>query len=120
MQLQTGQLQTSTPPSQSDWFAGATAEIDSVTRLRRLIEAAGEQDASLLRLIAVRDALAEMSEFGGRERGRINGAIAAAAHLSGADMAEIGQLRGRLEGAWSRIQTAGETPTVESKLSWPV
>jgi methyl-accepting chemotaxis protein len=107
-----------TPPTQAEWFAGATAEVDAVTRLRRLIEAAGEQDPTVSRLIAVRDELAEMSEFGGRERGRINGAIAAGAHLSGADMAEIGLLRGRLEGAWSRIGTSGDfaTPAVADAL----
>ena len=100
-----------TPPTQAEWFSGATAEIDSITRLRRLIEASGQQEPDVSRLIAVRDALAEMSEFGGRERGRINGAIAAKAHLTGADMSEIGLLRGRVEGAWSRLGTSGNSAT---------
>ena len=96
------------PPSQATWFAAATTEIDALTRLRRLIEAASAQDPALSQLVMVRDALAEMSEFGGRERGRINGAIAGNARLSAAEMAQLGALRGRLEGAWTRVEAATE------------
>src|SRR6202000_2890924 len=74
------------------------------TRVRRLIEASAAQDPTLSDLIAVRDALSEMAEFGGRERGQINGAIAADARLAATDMQQIGLLRGRGEGAWPRLQ----------------
>jgi nitrate/nitrite sensing protein len=91
-------------PSQVKWFSTATDEVDALTRVRRLIEASAAQDPTLGDLIAARDALAEMAEFGGRERGQINGAIAADARLSATDMQQIGMLRGRVEGAWSRVR----------------
>lgn len=90
-------------PSLSAWFSTATEEIDALTRVRRLIEASAAQDPALGDMVAVRDALAEMAEYGGRERGRINGAIAADARLSATDMQQIGVLRGRVEGAWTRV-----------------
>ena len=92
-------------PSQVEWFSAATAEIDALTRLRRLIEAAGTARPDLSQLIVVRDGLAEMAEYAGRERGRINGAIAADARLTATDAAQLGLLRGRLEGAWARVQS---------------
>jgi HAMP domain-containing protein len=96
--------QGGTPPSQAAWFAAATAEIEALTRVRRLIEAISTDDPAIAQLVVVRDGLAEMAEFAGRERGRINGAIAADARLTAANMAELGILRGRLEGAWARVQ----------------
>jgi methyl-accepting chemotaxis protein len=92
------------PPSQAAWFAAATAEIEALTKVRRLIEANGAGDPTIAQLVVVRDGLAEMAEFAGRERGRVNGAIAADARMTAADMADLGILRGRLEGAWARIQ----------------
>jgi len=111
--------QASVPPSQAAWFAAATAEIEALTNVRRLIEAAGANDPAVAPLIVVRDGLAEMAEFAGRERGRINGAIAADARLASADMAELGVLRGRLEGAWARVQaqTATLPPAVVEAIA---
>lgn len=97
------------PPSQAAWFTAATQEIDALTRLRRLIEAAGMEDPEMSRLLEVRDALAEISEFAGQERGRLNGAIAAAAKLPSTPILELGFLRGRVESAWARIQARAGT-----------
>jgi Nitrate and nitrite sensing len=83
-----------TPPSQAAWFAAATAEIEALTKVRRLIEANRAADPAIAQLVVVRDGLAEMAEFAGRERGRVSGAIAADARLTAADMADLGILRG--------------------------
>ena len=96
--------QGATPPSPAAWFAAATAEIEALTRVRRLIEAIGTGDPAVAQLVVVRDGLAEMAEFAGRERGRINGANAADACLTAANLADLGILRGRLEGACARVQ----------------
>jgi methyl-accepting chemotaxis protein len=90
-------------PTQPVWFKAATVQIDAVTRLRRLLDAAANEESDVTRLIAVRDALGTMAEYTGRERGRINGVIAAKARLTTADTIEIGMLRGRVEGAWDRV-----------------
>jgi methyl-accepting chemotaxis protein len=90
-------------PTQAAWFSAATAYIEAVTRLRQLLDAAANEETVVTRLIAVRDALGTMAEYTGRERGRLNGAIAAKARLTVADTIEIGMLRGRVDGAWNRV-----------------
>ncbi|MDR3539041.1 MAG: methyl-accepting chemotaxis protein [Acetobacteraceae bacterium] len=95
---------TAVAPTQPVWFAAATGQIEAVTRIRRLLDAAGNEESDVTRLIAVRDALSDMAEFTGRERGRINGVIAAKARLEPAALLEIGALRGRVDAAWGRIQ----------------
>jgi methyl-accepting chemotaxis protein len=106
-----------TAPMQVAWFSAATTLIDAVTDLRRLIEATCDDESSISRLITVRDALAEISEYAGRERGRINGLIAADGRVSSAEMATLGAVRGRLEGGWARIASKTDLlppPVVEA------
>jgi methyl-accepting chemotaxis protein len=101
-------------PAPSAWFAATSAAIDAVTRLRRALEGATNETTTIATVAAIRDALAEMSEFAGRERGAMNGAIASGRPLPAAGLAAIAQQRGRIEGAWSRIEArlAGVAPAL--------
>ncbi len=108
----------SNPPGQAVWFAAATANIEAVTRLRRQLDAAGNEETDVTRLIAVRDALSDMAEYTGRERGRINGVIAAQGRLEPAALLDIGALRGRVNAAWARIQ--GRLDALPPRAAGPV
>jgi methyl-accepting chemotaxis protein len=85
------------------WFAGATAAIDAVVAQRRLIDVAASDEPEATRLIALRDHLAEMSEFAGRLRGYVNGLISRGGHASGPEAQAIGILTGRIDSAWTAI-----------------
>ncbi|HZF75834.1 MAG TPA: methyl-accepting chemotaxis protein, partial [Acetobacteraceae bacterium] len=54
--------------------------------------------------LALRLALWEASEFGGRERGSVNGILAAGRAMSGTDLLALGELRGRVLSAWARVE----------------
>jgi methyl-accepting chemotaxis protein len=90
------------------WFATATRHIDALTRLRRSLEtglSAGGTDA----LVALRDALAEGAEIAGRERGSVNGLIAAGRPLTSAQVLALGALQGRLDGVRARLDAQLES-----------
>ena len=93
-----------TMPAPAVWFTAITSQIEAVTALRRLIDSVGNSEDGITRLIAVRDALSDMAEFSGRERGQVNGMIAANAHLTPPLLLEMGVLHGRVEAAWQRIR----------------
>lgn len=97
--LQTGQG----GPAQSEWFAAVTAEIDAIIALRRRIDAQGQAEDSLARLVALRDRLGEMAEFAGRERGLLAGIIATDARPTPAQLLTIGAGAGRIDAAWASI-----------------
>ena len=86
------------------WFAAASAQIDAIFGLRRGIEGITEATDLARELVALRDALAEVAEYAGRERGLVNGLIAGGAPPDGAQLALLGSLRGRVEGAWARVE----------------
>jgi len=91
------------PPEASVWFAAATASIDAIVTLRRDIDVRGVGESKATRLVAVRDRLAEMAEFAGRERGMLNGMIASGKPTSTAQLMALGAIGGRVEGAWARV-----------------
>ncbi len=99
----------SAPPSPAAWFAAASARIDAITDLRRSLELVAEDAAHSRSLVQLRDALAEVAEFAGRERGALNGMIASGRPPSGTQLAQLGNLRGRVEGAWSRVEVGLDT-----------
>jgi methyl-accepting chemotaxis protein len=88
----------------ASWFAGATAAIDAVVAQRRRIDMAASEATLATELIALRDKLAEMSEFAGRLRGSVNGMISRGGHASGPEAQAIGVLIGRIDGAWTAIE----------------
>ena len=91
-------------PAPGVWFAATSARIEALMSLRRAAEAAGEATSEARSLVALRDALAELAEFAGQERGLLNGMIQAGRAPAGAQLMALGSVRGRVEGAWARIE----------------
>jgi methyl-accepting chemotaxis protein len=100
------------------WFAGATAAIDAVVTERRRSDMAASAEASASGLIALRDRLAEMSEFAGRLRGTVNGLIKRGGHASGPEAQRLGILVGRIDGAWAAIEARADSlsPSVSADI----
>jgi methyl-accepting chemotaxis protein len=90
-------------PAPAEWFAATSQRIDALMALRRALEAAVGAEGQAEALTVVRDALAEAAEYLGRERGMLNGAVAAGRTLTPNEIAGLGALRGRQEGALARI-----------------
>ncbi|RVT90683.1 HAMP domain-containing protein [Rhodovarius crocodyli] len=90
-------------PAAADWFAATSRRIEAVTALRRALEAEIRHEAAADRMYGVRDALAEMREFLGRERGVVNGAIAARRALDPSEVQQLGFAEGHVMGARERM-----------------
>ncbi len=90
-------------PAPPAWFAATSARIDALMALRRVLESAWQRETGTDALYAVRDGLAEIAEFLGRERGLMNGILAAGRAPSGAETLVLGRLRGRQDGALARV-----------------
>ncbi len=105
-------------PAPALWFATSSACIDTLVALRRAIEAIDQagNEADLLR--EVRDALSELGEYLGRERGMLNGAIAAGRRLTPQDLITLGTLRGRQEAALARLSPL--LPNLSPALAAPL
>ena len=58
---------------------------------------AGRVDTRVMELLDLKHALWETSEFAGRERGIMNGAIAAGKRLAPEQLLSLGAFRGRVE-----------------------
>jgi hypothetical protein len=91
-------------PAPPAWFAATSARIDALTSLRRAAETARIGESEVTALYTVRDALSELAEYLGRERGMLNGVIAAGRPVTPAELTTIGSLRGRQDGAFARIE----------------
>jgi methyl-accepting chemotaxis protein len=83
---------------QAEWFAGATALIMDAQRMRQAY-AIDHHSAEklLLRLPELRHHLWVISEYAGRERGMMNGIIAAGHPLTPQRLAPLAEARGKLE-----------------------
>ena len=91
-------------PAPALWFGAASARIDALMALRRAAEAQGDAAAQARALVALRDALADLAEFAGRERGLLNGMIASGRPPAGPQLVALGAVRGRVEGALARVE----------------
>ncbi|MBS7791605.1 methyl-accepting chemotaxis protein [Roseococcus sp. SDR] len=98
------------------WFAIASAQIEQLTALRRALETGLVQDRAA-DLVTLRDSLAELSEYAGRERGLVNGMLAAGRPLTPEQMLGLGSLRGRIEGARSRLAAVALPASAEAALA---
>ncbi len=87
------------PLAASVWFAGSTDAIDAIIRLRRAVDARGSSQTETERLVVMRDRLAEMAEFMGRERGTMNGILAAFSKPTPQQIYALGSLSGRIDGS---------------------
>ncbi len=90
-------------PSASIWFAAATEAIDAAVEQRRRIDVDASAEPLPSRMIALRDQLADMSEYAGRLRGFVNGLISRGGHASGPDAQAMGVLKGHIDAAWMAI-----------------
>ncbi len=86
------------------WFAVATAAIDAVVTARRHLDGLASSETPATTLIALRDRLAEMSEFAGLMRGYVNGLINRGDRPTGLEAQTIGVLAGRIAGTWASIE----------------
>ena len=90
-------------PLGADWFAAGTRAVEAITALRRRLEAQGENEQAMARFEAIRDRLAEMAEFAGRERGLVNAQILAGTKGTAELALVLGNAEGRIDAAWQRI-----------------
>ncbi|TAD89357.1 MAG: methyl-accepting chemotaxis protein [Alphaproteobacteria bacterium] len=90
----------------SQWFDATTAAIMAVQGVRQAVElkVIGTPATRLMNGLALKHALFTMSEFAGRERGFINGVIAANQPLSPAQMQQVGSFKGQIDASWLVIQ----------------
>eukprot|EP01037_Dinobryon_pediforme_P006006 gene6006-6078_t len=93
-------------PASAAWFGTASAAIDGVVGLRRRLDARGSSFTTQQSLVGLRDRVAELAEFAGRERGLINGMIAGGGKATPEQIYALGTLAGRIDGAWSMIGPA--------------
>ncbi len=110
---------TGPAPSGTAWFAAATRLIEALTALRRAEEAQGDNQTLPSRLEAIRDRLAEMAEFAGRERGLVNGQIAAGQRPGPALVLALGTDEGRIQAAWERVESrlAGSSASLIAQVT---
>ena len=94
------------PPA---WFAGTTALIDATDALRLTLEAASlESSDAVTRATEMRATLAEIAEQAGRERGMMNGIIAAGRAPSAAEQRSLGGFAARVTLGWERVALLSE------------
>lgn len=105
-------------PSPQTWFASATAQIDAVVALRRQLDGQADAESRIASLMVIRDRLAEMSEFAGRERGVINGLLAQGGKANAALLMRLGENGARIDGAWALIGTrlAAASPALREAI----
>ena len=98
------------PSLTAAWFPALSDLImrsqDLASGLRNGI--AGRVDTRVMESLDLKHALWETSEFAGRERGIMNGAIAAGKRLAPEQLLSLGAFRGRVESAWATVQAADD------------
>jgi len=93
------------PTLRDAWFEGVSRMIESAQALRQAIETdLPPVDPRLLAGFALKQGTYLMSEYAGRERGFLAGAIAAARPLTAAEFIRIGGDRGRIEAGWGGVR----------------
>ena len=91
-------------PGWKEWLAGIVALNESLVTLRRQVDAAGDMGGVIGNSIILRDRLAEIRLYAGRERGFINGLIAAGEVPAPEDLSILARMSGRIEGAWESVE----------------
>jgi methyl-accepting chemotaxis protein len=93
-----------------DWFAAQTAAIEAVDALAGQMAAHDNHVAStqLVRATEARHQIWEIAEFLGRERGMVNGLLAAGATPGQDQLMRLAEYRGHVNSAWT-----GAHPQVE-------
>lgn len=100
---------TASPPTPAAWFAATTAQIDAVVALDGALALQGRGAGRVEdRLAALRAQLGEVAEHGGRERGLVNGIIAAGRAPTPEEARRIGGFIARSGLALSRAVALAE------------
>ncbi len=99
-----------------DWFPSTSRQITAALELRRAMVVANVHIPELIQAEDLRTQLAIMSEYAGRERGYINGVIAAGRAMNSRDIEIIGEFRGRILGAWESARTLGRDDTLSAPV----
>ncbi|WP_448208352.1 methyl-accepting chemotaxis protein [Azospirillum sp. sgz302134] len=88
-----------------DWFPAVSTLIMASQRLRGAVEDAGPaMPAHVLRAFDLKNALWEMSEFAGRERGMGGGVVAGAKPFTPAQLEAVARARGHVETGWAAVR----------------
>ena len=90
-------------PGWKEWLAGIVALNESLVTLRRQVDIAGDGGGAVGNAIILRDRLAEIRFYAGRQRGLINGLIAAGEPPAPEDFSILARMSGRIEGAWDSV-----------------
>ncbi|HEY0838348.1 MAG TPA: methyl-accepting chemotaxis protein [Azospirillum sp.] len=100
------------------WFPGISALVVASQRLRGVIEDAGPSrvGARVLRAFDLKNALWEMSEFAGRERGMVGAAVAGGKPFTPAQLETVARARGHVESGWTIVRrlAGGFGPRIEA------
>ncbi|HYD67605.1 methyl-accepting chemotaxis protein [Azospirillum sp.] len=100
------------------WFPGVSALITSSQRLRGAVEDAGPSrvGARVLRAFDLKNALWEMSEFAGRERGMVGAVVAGGKPFAPAQLEAVARARGHVESGWTIVRrlAGGFGPRIEA------
>ncbi len=88
-----------------DWFPRVSALILASQTLRGAVEDTGAAGSGLvLRAFDLKDALWEMSEFAGRERGMVAGAVAGGKPFTPAQLEAVSRARGHVDSGWTAFR----------------
>ncbi|WP_448189085.1 methyl-accepting chemotaxis protein [Azospirillum sp. sgz301742] len=88
-----------------DWFPRMSALILASQTLRGAVEDSGPASGGLvLRAFDLKNALWEMSEFAGRERGMVAGAVAGGKPFTAAQLEAVSRARGRVDSGWTAFR----------------
>ena len=103
----------------AEWFAGVSALIERSQTLRQAIESAlPASDPRVVAGFSMKQGAYLASEYAGRERGFLAGAIAAARPLAPAEFVSVGVNRGQVEAGWSTVRARRQlhSPAVQNAI----
>lgn len=93
----------------ADAGAAITDLIEATQKLRRALDLSiGSAEARMAHLQSMKDAIWVMSEFAGRERALLGGAVSQGAPLSSGQLQTVAGYRGRVDYAWETVRLIGE------------
>lgn len=99
------------------WVPTATQLIEATQVARRKIEYnGGSAEAQMAHLQQFKDAVWAISEYAGRERAMMGGAIASATALNATQISTLAANRGRIEQAWKTVREIGAKEGLPTEL----
>ena len=103
----------------TEWFAGVSGLIERSQGLRQAIESElPSTDPRVVAGFSLKQGAYLASEYAGRERGFLAGAIAASRPLTAADFITVGTNRGQVEAGWSSVRARRQlhSPAVQAAI----